>query len=211
MLSEEEFLVAAELDGGSADGRIFLAAPVSRRDLEAGKAGAVSTQTCVSWNGWKPQTRIVRGVGSIILSQKPGGIISQESAAQGVRERVIKEGVNVLPWNDHLRMLRARAEFLRSHAACSIPPLADDDLTATLDDWLIPFIATDGHDVITEDIFSKALAYRIGWDNIRILDEKVPESFTLPSGSSKRIDYLNGDIPVLAARLQEFFGCCADA
>jgi ATP-dependent helicase HrpB len=35
----------------------------------------------------------------------------------------------------------------------------------------------------------------------------APETWLLPSGTRKRLDYEAGDVPVIAARLQEFFGC----
>jgi ATP-dependent helicase HrpB len=47
----------------------------------------------------------------------------------------------------------------------------------------------------------------LGWENRRTLDEVAPETWLLPSGTRKRLDYEAGDAPVIAARLQEFFGC----
>ncbi|HNX58593.1 MAG TPA: ATP-dependent helicase C-terminal domain-containing protein, partial [Spirochaetota bacterium] len=70
-----------------------------------------------------------------------------------------------------------------------------------------PFVRTDGGDVIDGKILMTALETRLGWNNRALLDELAPERMTLPSGSGREIDYESGDIPVLAARLQEFFGC----
>lgn len=41
----------------------------------------------------------------------------------------------------------------------------------------------------------------------RLLDEHAPARLTLPSGRAARLTYRSGEPPLLAARLQEFFGC----
>ncbi|MGH9549227.1 MAG: ATP-dependent helicase C-terminal domain-containing protein, partial [Terriglobales bacterium] len=40
----------------------------------------------------------------------------------------------------------------------------------------------------------------------RQLEEQAPTHVTVPSGSSIRVDYAEGEVPVLRVRLQEMFG-----
>lgn len=40
----------------------------------------------------------------------------------------------------------------------------------------------------------------------RVLDQHAPESITLPTGRSVLLGYESGAAPILAARIQEFFG-----
>ncbi len=40
----------------------------------------------------------------------------------------------------------------------------------------------------------------------RLLQQHAPESYTLPSGRSVALQYEPGKAPILAARIQEFFG-----
>lgn len=207
-LDDEEFIVAADLDGGTSDGRIFLAAPVARRDLESGKAGPVEEAADVTWNGWKPAVRTVRKVGSIILSERQGGAIDADAIAEGIVRKIRKEGLQSLPWSESVLSLRARLSFLKRHTNEPVPDLSDEALGETAREWLVPFAACDGKDAVTEDILRNALAALAGWDLMRRLDSLVPEKIALPSGSSRSIDY-SQEIPVLAARLQEFFGCTA--
>jgi ATP-dependent helicase HrpB len=143
----------------------------------------------------------------LILSEKSGGTISPEIIALGVSAKIKKEGVGCLPWNDMLKNLRARESFVRRHKHSELPDLSDEALSESINDWLIPFLACDGKEVLTEEIFGKALSYKIGWKNIRTIDAEAPESLDLPSGNSRSVDYGSGEIPILAARLQEFFGC----
>jgi ATP-dependent helicase HrpB len=206
-LAEEEFLVVPDLDGGASDGRVFLAAPVSRGDLENGKAGPVTDAIDVTWNGWKPTAKTIRRVRSLILSERQGGSLSQEAVADGVIHKIAKDGIESLPWTEQLRRLRARISFLQHHSQEKTPDLSDLMLADTLSEWLIPYISADGKDTVTEDTLRTALSALIGWDLMPRLDGLVPEHIILPSGSSRPIDYESGEIPVLAARLQEFFGC----
>ena len=60
--------------------------------------------------------------------------------------------------------------------------------------------------MFTGESLLQALMGRLAWEHRRILDEAAPETWLLPSGTRKRLDYEAGDVPVLAARLQEFFG-----
>ena len=51
-----------------------------------------------------------------------------------------------------------------------------------------------------------ALKARLTWEQARLLDERAPVSLSVPSNSRVQLDYLSGDIPVLAVKLQEMFG-----
>ncbi|MCU0844907.1 MAG: ATP-dependent helicase HrpB, partial [Spirochaetes bacterium] len=65
----------------------------------------------------------------------------------------------------------------------------------------------DRGEVFTEGSLANALGHRLGHALRARLDAEAPESVELPSGSRRAVDYESGDIPVVAARLQEFFGC----
>ena len=123
-------------------------------------------------------------------------------------ERIAREGLDGLPWTDAARRFLARCRFV---GACGRqadwPDFSETALLATAGEWLLPFGRWDGGAVFTGEVLLQALTGRLGGRNRRILDEAAPESLTLPSGSKRRIDYETGAVPVVAARLQEFFGC----
>jgi ATP-dependent helicase HrpB len=52
---------------------------------------------------------------------------------------------------------------------------------------------------------AEALTARLGWKAKQDLNTGVPESFTLPKGRKRTIDYRSGE-PVLSLRLQDAFG-----
>jgi len=87
------------------------------------------------------------------------------------------------------------------------PGFSDTALLAEVEGWLLPFGRWDGGAVFSPEALLHALDGRVGGKNRRALEALAPEFLALPSGTRRRIDYESGAIPVVAARLQEFFGC----
>lgn len=207
-LAREEFLVAAELDGGDTEARVFLAAPVPRGDIEEGLAGLPERVLRFSWKGWTPRCRAEVRVGRLLLDEKGGAVPCPDDLGQAVRERIDHEGLDTLPWNEGTRRFLARCLFVEKYGRRKgWPDFSPAALTAEIDQWLLPFGNWKGGEVFTADSLQNALAERLGWENRRALDELAPEAWELPSGTRKRLDYETGDVPLIAARLQEFFGC----
>ncbi|MHB9098208.1 MAG: ATP-dependent helicase HrpB [Syntrophales bacterium] len=207
-LGQEEFLVAADLDGGETEARVFLAAPVSRTDIESGLAGPIATSLHFSWQGWTPRVRTEMRVGRLLLGEKRGAAPSPDDIRQAVHERLAREGLDALLWNDAAQRFRARCLFVgRCGRHERWPDFSSGALLDDLDQWLLPFGNWKGGAVFTGESLLQALTGRLGWEDRRLLDEAAPETWLLPSGTRKRLDYEAGDVPVIAARLQEFFGC----
>ena len=211
-LAQEEFLAVAELDGGDTEARVFQAAPISRVELEDGLAGHPEMVLHFSWEGWIPRCRREIRIGHLILEEKvvekPEEALSPDDIRQAVRERINREGLEGLPWNDATRRFLARCRFAGRYGRREVwPDFSPYGLLAEIDHWLLPFGHWQGEAVFTPDSLLRALADRLGWKNRRTLDELAPETWNLPSGTMKRLDYETGEIPIIAARLQEFFGC----
>jgi len=207
-LAQEAFLAVAELDGGDTEARIFLAAPVGRSEIEAGLAGKPERHLRFSWEGWIPRYREELRVGKLILAEATGSPPGEEELKQAVRERIGREGLDSLPWNDAARRLVARCRFVeRAGNRHRWPDFSPAALRDDIEKWLFPFGRWDRRAVFTAESLLQALAGYLGWENRRILDELAPEAWELPSGTKKHLDYTAAEAPVLAARLQEFFGC----
>lgn len=206
-LSKEQFLVAADLDGGETDARIFLAAPVGEDDLESGLAGEMTEEYRVDWDGWTPRCRSVTRVGILVLKESGSGLPPADAMMEKIRERLSLEGMSSLPWSAAANSLLARCRFIqRCGSQEGWPDFSGDALSAEMNQWLMPFARCQGGPVFTEEIVLSALENRLGRER-RLLDTLAPGQVTLPSGTRKPVDYESGDIPVVAARLQEFFGC----
>jgi ATP-dependent helicase HrpB len=119
------------------------------------------------------------------------------------------EGIQCLPWTEILRSVQQRIQFLRRMfgSESGWPDLSDATLLDSLEDWLAPFLIgmTRISSLKTLNL-KQALMTNLSREQIRLLDELAPTHLDVPSGSRIRIDY-SGDIPVLAVRVQEMFGC----
>jgi len=207
-LAGEEFLVVADLDGGEQDARIYLAAPVSLRDLESGRAGPLRETRVLEWQGWKPRCRSEVRLGAMVLKEKPAGLPEPGEFRNAALSRLQDRGLADLPWNPAARRFLARCRFVGQWGrVAGWPEFSDDRLVASADSWLLPFGNWRGGAVWDETSLLHALEFHLGRERRLLLDQLAPESLRLPSGSGKRLDYESGDVPVLSARLQEFFGC----
>jgi ATP-dependent helicase HrpB len=125
---------------------------------------------------------------------------------QGIR----RAGLDRLAWTPELRQWRARVAFL-----CRIkgqesgwPDLSDEALLRTLDDWLAPYLSgLTTLDRVTRIDLTQPLHALLSWEQSRQLERWAPTHLTVPSGSSVRVEYETPDLPLLAVRLQEMFGC----
>ncbi len=208
VFAREEFLAVADLDGGEQDAKVFLAAPVSRHELEAGKAGKAHEVWTLTWQGWKPKAKLELKLGAIVLKEKIGGLPALDVFQQAALTRLKSKGLQELPWTPASKRFLARCRFVEKWGTRpGWPEFSDEKLLETAATWLLPFGKWDGTPVWDDASFASALESYLGWERKRMLEELAPESLTLPSKSTKKLDYETGEVPVLAARLQEFFGC----
>jgi ATP-dependent helicase HrpB len=125
---------------------------------------------------------------------------------QGIRQT----GLAALAWTPELQQWRARVQFLRriEGTGSQWPDLSDETLLRTLDQWLGPYLnGLTTLERVTRLDLSQPLHALLSWDQQRRLDRQAPTHLTVPSGSNIRIEYDTTDLPVVAVRLQEMFGC----
>jgi ATP-dependent helicase HrpB len=211
-LGSEDYLVIADLDGGAQWARINLAAPVQLGDLETLYEDRIQVMDEVSWDDKAQvvQATRQRRLGSLILSKqglsKPDPARITTALSQGLR----RAGLDKLAWTPELRQWRARVAFLRKIEGQESrwPDLSDEVLLQTLDEWLGPYLSgLTTLDRVTRLDLSQPLYALLSWDQQRKLERLAPTHLTVPSGSNVRVEYETPDLPILAVRLQEMFGC----
>ena len=211
-LGSEDYLVIASLDGGQQWARIDLAAPVSLRDIETLYADRIRVVDEVLWDDAAQIVRATRQrrFGSLILTEqglsKPDPSMISAALLQGIRQ----VGLDTLAWTLELRQWRARVAFLRriEGPESRWPDLSDDALRQTLDDWLSPYLSgLTTLDRVTRLDLTQPLHALLSWEQSRQLERWAPTHLTVPSGSNVRVEYETPDLPILAVRLQELFGC----
>jgi ATP-dependent helicase HrpB len=211
-LSKAEYIVAAELDGAEREARIFLAAPLSLKDLQEHFSAQILERADIFWDerDHAVRARRERRLGALLLEsheiRNPDAQALQNAALSGLREL----GITGLPWTPELRQWQARVMLMQQYAVPSPEPwpdLSDAALAATLEEWAPPWISgmARREHFARIDLWS-ALRSRLTYPQGVILEREAPTQFTVPSGSNIPIDYMDGEIPTLSVRLQEMFG-----
>ena len=208
-LADAEFIVATDLDDRGAESRIFLAAPVTRDDIELHLASQVVVQEEVTWDtdAARVQARRIRRLGAIVLGEGMVRDPDPAAVAHAFREGLQRAGFAAIPWSEGFLGLRARLTFLHYTDAASWPEVSDASLLDRLEQWLAPHAARLRAlaDLGKIDFTTLQLA-DLTWQQRQALEVEAPTHIEVPSGSRLPIDYADPGSPVLAVRLQEMFG-----
>ena len=207
----EDYLAIAALDGDRREARIFLAAAVTREALLDGFAGHIQDRAQVQWDAraQRVTARRQRRLGELVLEDAPLETPDPDAVAQALLEAVRLQGIAALPWTETARQLQARLAFVRSaDVEGDWPDLSDATLLQDLECWLLPYLSgLHRWDQLQRLDLPALLEARLNWEQRQRLDAWAPTHISVPSGSRIRVDYAVGEIPVLAVRLQEMFGC----
>jgi ATP-dependent helicase HrpB len=207
-LTREEFLVAAELDGRPTDGRIFLALPLGRLELEVHFANAIVREDVLTWDSATQAViaRRRRRLGALVLDEGPLADPDPEAVKAALLDGIRREGLERLPWTAANLGIRARLAFLH-RLDSGWPDVSDEALSSNLEGWLGPRIgpARRFQDLREVDL-GEALLGLVPSADRRRLDELAPTHVQVPTGSRILVDYSDPGSPVLAVRLQELFG-----
>lgn len=208
-LAREPFIVVAELTGSAAQGRILLAAPIERDEIEMGFTDRIVTNDEMTFdpNAAALRARATRRLGAIALSDATRPVVPTEATARLLAQGIARLGIDRLPWTKALRQWRDRVAFLRRAQGDDWPDLSDDALADNTDTWLAPaLVDKTALAQLGADEFTDALQALLPWPLRRRLDADAPTHFEAPSGSHIAIDYDGPEGPKLAVRVQELFG-----
>ncbi len=212
-LEHEEWLVIADLNGAPATALIYMAVPISREDLITHCGDLIQSTDSVMWDGSTQAVRSIRQrrLGELILEVSrlpdPDPDLVLTVLLEGLRHR----GLSCLPWTPTLRNWQARVQFLRrvTEPGSAWPDVSDDTLLHTLNQWLGPYLTNLSRlNQLKQIDLAWPLQALLSPEQRRTLDTLAPTHLNVPTGSHIPLDYLSGEIPVLAVRLQEIFGQC---
>ena len=211
VLSTEDYLVIAQLDGGQQWARVFLAAPVSLEDLQEHCPELIRRVEFIAWDSRVSAVtaRQQQRLGDIIVQDQPFTQADPDQVTRALMEGIRLQGIGCLPWTKDLRNWQARVNFLRrvNGDESDWPDLTDQHLLDTLEHWLGPYLTGLFRlDQFRRLDLKKPLRALITWKQLQELDQHAPTHVTVPSGSHIPLDYSSHEIPVLAVRLQELFG-----
>ena len=207
----QDWLVAAHLDAGSEEGRIFLAAPLDSTDLEIHLARRIREIHSIAWEPHRQAVlvRQERRFGELLLDSRAVQDADPQALRSAMLEGIRQLGLNCLPWTRELRGWQARVLSLRIWCPEQHwPDLSDATLESTLEQWLQPWLGgiTRRNHLQRLDL-TAILKTGLDWSRQQQLERLAPSHVRVPSGSRLRLDYSpDGEPPVLAVKLQEMFG-----
>ena len=207
-LADAPFLAIAELGGSGRENLIYLAAPITRDDLEAHFAHQIESIEEVVWDRESAGVRARRQsrLGALVLSDAPLRSPDPDAVAEALIEGIRENGIASLPWTKEAIRLRDRMSFMH-YRDVTWPDVADSLLLEDLSTWLKPHLfGLRRADELQRLSLAEILLGMLTWEQRRELDERAPSHVPVPSGSRIAIDYSDPQAPVLAVRLQEMFG-----
>ena len=207
-LSIQPYVVVADLGGRPPDGRIFLAAAVSLEEIETHFGAQIERDEVVSWDAdsGAVRARERERLGALVLRERALATPHADAVVTALMSAVAESGLRDLPWSDAARQLQQRVAFLR-RLDPTWPDMSDVALSATLSDWLAPYVyGLTRRDELRRLDLAAILLGTLDRAQRASLDKLAPSHLEVPSGSRIRIDYADPRSPVLSVRLQELFG-----
>ncbi|MFF9364780.1 ATP-dependent helicase HrpB [Streptomyces griseoluteus] len=194
---------------GKGHGRVRLGAAVREDVARAAAAPLLEEREEVRWVDGEVVARRVERLGAVELAVRALARPDPESVRAALLHGLEREGLGLLRWTEHARLLRQRLAFLRARLGEPWPDVSQEALLARVDAWLEPELgrARRRADLGRIDA-GQALTRLLPWAGgvAARLDELAPERIGVPSGSRVRVDYTDPERPVLAVKLQEMFG-----
>jgi ATP-dependent helicase HrpB len=206
-LHRDNWIAIAQVDAGSQDGKIFLAAPLDEKDLEP----LAREQEIVGWDDEREMVIASREmrIGYLTLSSKPLIKIPDEKKVQVICEMVREKGLAFLNWNEDQESWQARVLSLRTWRPDEgWPDVTDQALLAHVEEWLSPFLTNiyKRSEMLKLDL-NTILSSLLPWELSTKFPHLAPSRMEVPSGSNIKLIYkADASPPILEVRLQEVFG-----
>ncbi len=206
-LVSEEFIAVAEADAAGSNAKIYLAAPLSRKEFEDEFRGRIIESESVEWDDRAARvlSRRQRWFGKLLLDEAevPG---DTEKVGQALMTGIRRLGLHVLPWDAEAERFRNRVRWAGS-VLPGMPDFSDPALLEKPETWLLPHLSGMSRiDQLSRLDLAEILKAGLSHEQRRGLDRMAPSHIQVPSGSRVTIDYSSPSGPVLAVRLQEMFG-----
>ncbi|MFC0215659.1 ATP-dependent helicase HrpB [Paenibacillus chartarius] len=208
-LAAAPYIVAADVDDGGTESRIWLAAPVSLPELERAMPDRIVQEASFEWDGERQQVlaRIKRKLGVLTLKEAIWDKPPEDELRAALLSGIRSAGLTILPWSKASEQLKERIGFLHRNDPDSWPDMSEEGLLAALDDWLGPHVGgMRGRSDLQRLSMTAVLEAGLSWEQRSRLEREAPTHITVPSGSRIPVDYGDPEQPTLAVRLQEVFG-----
>lgn len=207
--SESEWIVVADLQDTGLDLKVRLAADVDFADIVEDFSEQMQTSFLVRWDRRTDRVAAVRQLklGSLTVEEAPVSDPPAEEVLSALYDGIRLKGVENLGWDPASRNLQARILYLRRmRPADNWPDVSDVALAENLEEFLGGWLdgVTRWDQIKKISLTAPLEAMTKG--RMRLVDSMAPHFWLLPCGHRARIYYDQGEVPVMSAKLQDFFG-----
>ena len=208
-LAREPFIVAADIDGGRGNARLRRGAAVDAAHIAPVLGDDVDVESWLTWDKSRDDLvlKVTRRVGALRIDERDLAPVPGADTTAALLERVRATSMRALGGANEADSLRVRVAFLRHHLGEAWPDLSHRTMLATLDDWLVPFLAgaTGRADLQKVDLVL-VMQSVLGWDKSADVDRLAPRSYHPPRGRAADINYADPGVPTVSVRVQHLFG-----
>jgi len=210
LIKAEQLIVAVTVDSAEqGDGVIRQWMPIEEDLLRNELSQRIELRDVIIWEPREGRVIAAREeyIGAVCLASKPF-VPDPEKLLPVVMQAVRASELGLLSRNEAFLQLQARVMLLqRTFPGDGWPDYSDQALVESLEIWLKPALSgARNSGQLAAVNCSAALFSLLEYQRRQSLEELVPTHFVVPSGSRIRLDYCEGELPVLAVKLQELFG-----
>lgn len=206
-LAQESWLAVSHIDERDEMGKIFMASPLNPKDLRP----FVKEKRVINWDikkgGLLAQKNL--SIGGIVLRSEALTDLREDEKLKAIGEAIQVYGEKLLDFNPDTVQLCNRVLSLRIwNKDQDWPDYSKDHLLKHSENWLGPYMHQSRKNEDLRKLELKSiLLNQLDYQQQKLLEHLAPEKILVPSGSQVTISYgPDGEVPVLAVRLQELFG-----
>ncbi|HIP13561.1 MAG TPA: ATP-dependent helicase HrpB [Arcobacter sp.] len=209
-LYNEEYLCVANLNAANKDSYINLAGSICLNDIEKYFKHLIKQNQSITYN--KDKNRLDIKEHTTFLNLELYNINVQNQSNIDFEELILKllekEGLSLLFWSKKAIALQDKINYLNNYDSNLLEiDFSNKWLKTNLYLWIKPYLK--GINTITKlqdlDVYNILLGL-INWNDQQTLEQLLPTSIKVPSGSNIYIDYSNINTAVLSVKIQEMFG-----
>ncbi len=216
------YLVVANMDAKTAksDAVIYLFAEIDESQIVEYFSDLIEQLETTQWNHAQQRVDVTQtsSIGKIILQQQLITSPNKTAIHACLLDAVKAQSLDCLYWSSQAVQFKQRVECLRygigvytalknQYKEEAVVNFSDEYLLQHLDDWLLPHLTHENSIKQLQKLdMLPILESQLSWSQLQLLNQLVPATITVPSGSNIKIDYSDAKQPVLAVRLQEVFG-----
>jgi ATP-dependent helicase HrpB len=201
----DPFLVAVEAQDRRGVTTVWLASAIEPDWLIELFPERIEETVAVTWNADAERVEATERMlyEKLVIDERTAGNSARSAIARMLVDRALQAGLRTFV-GDELDLLRARIAFLGDKMPdAGIPPLDD----AHLRDMLVT--ACEGKKSFAELRTAGLLdeiRSAVGYDTLTKIDKLAPTHVVLGNGRRAQVEYVAGQAPSIASRLQDFFG-----